>query len=175
MIKVADNVILIPITLNDVSDIFNTIDTERNYLREWLPFVDSTKHESDTLAFVESVIGSGLPPFKLVVDGVFSGLVGIVNYDKLNRKLEIGYWMSEKIQGQGIMTKSVYAMLKYVFVELNVNRVQIKVAVDNIRSRKIPQRLNFEFEGVERDGELLVDNKFADIAVYSILKKEFLL
>ena len=31
-----------------------------------------------------------------------------------------------------------------------------------------------QFEGIERSGELLVDNIFTDIEVYSMLKSEFL-
>lgn len=46
-----------------------------------------------------------------------------------------------------------------------------KIAVGNTESRKIPERLGFEREGIERDGELLVDSAFTDIAVYRLFKK----
>lgn len=173
MIVVTTNITLEPISVKDSSDIFNLINSERLYLREWLPFVDATKHESDTQAFVESVVAGGLPPYKIVVDGKFVGIIGFINHDSNNLKIEIGYWLSQKMQGCGIMTRSVKKLLEYAFSELEINRVQIKAAIGNTSSRKIPERLNFIFEGVERDGELLVDNKYADLAVYSILKKEF--
>lgn len=57
---------------------------------------------------------------------------------------------------------------------MGMNRVQIKVAIDNKKSRKIPEKLGFQIEGIEREGELLVDNVYTDIAVYSLLKKEYL-
>ena len=63
--------------------------------------------------------------------------------------------------------------MKFAFDELDVNRVQIKCATENIQSKKIPQKLNFTFEGIERDGELLAGGKFTDIEVYSLLKNEF--
>jgi len=54
-----------------------------------------------------------------------------------------------------------------------MNRIQIKCASGNIPSKKIPQRLGFSLEGIERDGELLSDGKFTDLEVYSMLKKDF--
>lgn len=46
-----------------------------------------------------------------------------------------------------------------------------KIAVENTKNRKIPERLVFEREGIERDGELLVDSAFTDIALISYSKK----
>jgi ribosomal-protein-serine acetyltransferase len=71
------------------------------------------------------------------------------------------------------MVRCVQELLYYAFEHLKVNRIQIKVAVDNLKSNRIPQKLGFTFEGVERDGELLVDDRFTDINVYSLLKNEF--
>lgn len=53
-----------------------------------------------------------------------------------------------------------------------MNRIQIKCAVGNRPSNAIPLRLGFKFEGIEREGELLASGYYADINVYSILKKE---
>jgi ribosomal-protein-serine acetyltransferase len=53
-----------------------------------------------------------------------------------------------------------------------MNRVQIKVAVGNERSAKIPKRLGFQFEGIEREGEFH-SNKYFDLKVFSKLKKEY--
>lgn len=46
-----------------------------------------------------------------------------------------------------------------------------KIAVRNTESRKIPERLGFEREDIEHDGELLVDSAFTDIAVIGYSKK----
>lgn len=43
MIKMLDNITLIPISVEDIDDIFETINNERLFLRTWLPFVDKTK------------------------------------------------------------------------------------------------------------------------------------
>ncbi|MBI4220372.1 MAG: GNAT family N-acetyltransferase, partial [Chloroflexi bacterium] len=45
-------------------------------------------------------------------------------------------------------------------------------AVDNIRSRAIPERLGFTFEGVQRQAAL-VNGKYQDLAIYSLLASEW--
>ncbi len=61
----------------------------------------------------------------------------------------------------------------FAFKTLNINRIQIKCAVGNTPSSNIPKRLNFKFEGIERDGELLSENHFVDLEIYSKLKSDY--
>jgi len=176
-IRVTDELVLKEIELSDASDIFSTIDSQREYLGKWLPFVDFTKCLEDSVLFVGSVLDT--PPenrellFVILYKNTFAGLIGFKDSDFNNHKTEIGYWLSAPLQNKGIMTMSVKALIKLSFDELFVNRIQIKCAVGNQRSRKIPQKLGFVFEGIERDGELLSGGKYVDIEVYSLLKKEY--
>lgn len=102
----------------------------------------------------------------------FVGLIGLKDTDEQNKKTEIGYWLSEKYQKQGIVTKSVCKLCDYTFHELGINRIQIKCAVGNISSSNIPKRLGFSFEGIERQGELLTGGIFTDLEIYSKLKSD---
>lgn len=173
MIRVADNITLKPLAAPDAEAIFNMIDAEREYLRRWLPFVDNTLDVAYTQSFVDAVLETVNKQFPIYYNGKFVGLIGFKDTDLQNKKTEIGYWLSESVQGFGIVTQSVQYLLQMAFGELSLNRVQIKAAIQNKKSRKIPERLGFTFEGVERDGELLVDNIFTDIAVYSLLAKDY--
>ncbi|MFT5749516.1 MAG: ribosomal-protein-serine acetyltransferase, partial [Ancylomarina sp.] len=110
--------------------------------------------------------------FVIHYDGVFAGLIGFKANDKQNKRIEIGYWLSETYQKKGIVTQSVKCMCQFAFDELRMNRIQIRCAVGNEPSKKIPQKLGFVFEGIERDGELLTGGVFTDLEVYSKLKKD---
>ncbi len=173
MIEVTRDILLKPLSVDDIFKIFNTLDSEREYLREWLPFVDTTKEVQDTANFVNHVLLAEEKQFTIYYQDKFVGLVGFKDTDQDNKKTEIGYWLSQYVQGLGIMTQSVLRLIKYAFTELDMNRIQITVAVDNHRSKKIPIKLGFQLEGIERDGLLLVDNVYTDIAIYSLLKREF--
>ncbi len=173
MIEISDTIALRPVSLDDVHVIFDTINMERAYLRRWLPFVDNTLQESDTFAYIQKVIEENQIVYTTWYKQAFVGLIGFNHLDETNKKVEIGYWLSEHAQGKGIITLSVRELLIYAFDELDINKIQIKVAVGNEKSRNIPERLGFEPEGVERDGELLVDGVFTDLAVYGLTKKDF--
>lgn len=171
--RVSEDIVLNPLSVDDIFRIFNTLNDEREYMREWLPFVDTTREAEDTANFVNHVLQTEEKQFTISYQDKFVGLIGLKDTDMHNKKAEIGYWLSQYAQGKGIVTKSVNRLLEFAFTELDMNRIQIKVAVGNHKSRRIPEKLGFQFEGIERDGELLVDNVYTDIAIYSILKREF--
>ena len=176
MIKVDDNFEIRPVSLASAKVIFESIQSSKAYLKEWLPFVDSTKSVDDTKKFIKSVFNSNCTKqdeiFEIWYDKTFAGLIGFKEIDKANSKLEIGYWLDKKMTGKGIMKRAVQKMIEFAFVEMKINRVMIKVASGNIRSLAIPKKLNFIFEGIERDGEYL-NLKFHDLEVYSLLKKDW--
>ena len=96
----------------DAADIFAAIDGERAYLGRWLPFVQFTRSEEDSLRFVRSVLEA---PYREAVftirDGErFIGLIGFKSTDPLARTTEIGYWLREAWQGRGIVTTAVRAL-----------------------------------------------------------------
>lgn len=108
IITVNNEIELRELSLNDVNAIFTTIDTQREYLRKWLPFVDYTKASSDTEAFVKSVMAKAALDGELntaiYYNNEFAGLIGFKDTDKANQRSEIGYWLSYPFQGKGIMT-----------------------------------------------------------------------
>jgi ribosomal-protein-serine acetyltransferase len=165
------------IDLSDANDIFRTIDSQREYLRKWLPFIDNTKEVTDTRRFIKAMMDTPekTKEFTFVIhfEGEFAGLIGTKDTDKANKRTEIGYWLSEKFQKKGIITQSARRLMQFLFDELEMNRIQIKCATENFSSKKIPQRLGFCHEGIERDGELLINDKFTDLDLFSMLKRDF--
>jgi ribosomal-protein-serine acetyltransferase len=162
----------------DVQDIFNTIINEKEYLGRWLPFVASTHEFKDTENFVTQAIhvATQIPQYVFTIryQEQFAGLLGMTSTDVQNQKTELGYWLAEAYQKKGIMTKSITELCRWIFTELPINRIQIKCAVHNSPSQKIPLVLNFHLEGVERDGELLTKDVFTDLNIYSLLKKDWI-
>ena len=175
-IKIDSDLELRQLKLSDASDIFNTIDKQRTYLGKWLPFVAFTQKLEDTESFVTSMVNAPEEPFEITFTirkrGEFVGLIGFKDSDKTIRKTEIGYWISQKFQKEGIVTKSVAKLCDFAFGEQGFTTVQIKCAVENTPSINIPKRLGFKFEGIESDGELLTGNVYTDLEVYSKMKSE---
>ncbi len=172
-ITVNECITLRPLQTDDANDIFQTIHSQRDYLRPWLPFVDFTQQISDTEIFIQSTFDNKEIIFTLRYQNDFAGLIGFKDIDTQNKKIEVGYWLSFPFQKKGIVSLSLQAIINHAFTNMDMNRIQIKCAVQNIPSNRIPQRLNFRFEGIERDGELLSDGNFTDLNIYSILRKDW--
>lgn len=176
IIKIDNDIELRQLERTDAIDIFEAIDTQREYLGKWLPFVAFTKEISYTEKFVNSVVNAPKEQLELQFtirkQDKLIGLIGFKDTDKANKKTEIGYWLSEKYQKQGIITRSVEKLCDLAFNELEINRIQIKCATGNRRSINIPKRLGFQLEGIERHGELLTGNIFTDLEIYSKLKSD---
>lgn len=158
--------------------IFASIDENRDYLKTWLPFIQNTLSINDTRNFLQSVINQPDKKkddvYSIWYKEEFAGLIGFKDTDWLNKKTELGYWLVEKIQGKGIVSSSVERLCHFAFQKLKMNRVQIKVAIGNSKSSAIPKKLGFQFEGIERAGENH-GNKFLDLEIYSLIKKDTIL
>lgn len=165
------------IQMSDAGPIFKIINKDREYLRTWLPFVDYTRMVEDTERFIKTV-HAGQNEHKEMVyvilnDNEIVGIIGFRNTDKTNHKTEIGYWLAQDQQGKGIVTRCVKALVALAFEKMRMNRVQIRVAVENQKSKAIPVRLGFKLEGREREGEYL-NSHYVDLDVFGLLKKEWL-
>jgi len=172
----SDTTTLEKIKLTDAEIIFETIDRNRDFLKEWLPFVEFTHGVANTKAFIKSLLeiqGPAQPEtFTIWFKGNFAGLIGFKDPDIINHRTEIGYWLDPKMQGKGIITQAAKALTNYAFEQLGMNRIQIRCGVGNTKSSAIPKRLGYHFESIEREGEFHLDH-YIDLEVYSILKKEW--
>jgi len=102
----------------------------------------------------------------------FAGLIGFKDIDRVNDKVEIGYWLIEKMTGKGIATAATRKMVNLAFRNMNMNRVQIKCGVGNLKSSAIPRRIGFLFEGIERNGERH-NRSYINLEVFSLLRTEW--
>ena len=176
MFKIDESTALRVLRVEDAPELYALTNSNRAYLRAWLPWLDVVRAEADSAAFIEATAAqreAGLgPTFAILCDGALAGIIGFRAIDRVNRIGEIGYWLAEKAQGNGTMTACVRFVVRYAFLTLDLNRVEIAAATDNRRSRAIPERLGFKLEGVLRQREHLY-GRYVDHAMYSQLRSEF--
>jgi ribosomal-protein-serine acetyltransferase len=161
---------------SDAAELLALIDGSREELRKWLPWVDKTRTQKDSLVFIQGALDqrkncTGLHA-GIRLDNKLVGVIGYVNIDVNNRRAMIGYWLSTDHRGNGLATRACAAMVETAFKTLLLNKVEIYCAVDNYRSRAIPERLGFKSEGVLR-GHEWVNDHFVDLVTYGILAGEW--
>lgn len=161
---------------SDADEFYAVIDRNREYLGEWLDFIPETTGVEVTRGVIERWQKSAQEEsaFNFVIEyrGKIVGSAGFSRLKEPRRRSELGYWLAEEMQGRGIMTGCCRAMLKHLFEERNLNRVEIRIAVSNKKSRAIPERLGFTQEGVLRQTGYHGDD-YSDMAVYSMLAREY--
>jgi Acetyltransferases, including N-acetylases of ribosomal proteins len=110
--------------------------------------------------------------FAILLNKVAVGRIGLHHLNKQNKTGAIGYWLSKDAQGKGIMLKSCKALINYGFQNLDLHRIEIKAAINNLKSQAIPVKLNFLKEGILRQAEF-VNNQFLDLFLYSMISDEW--
>jgi len=100
------------------------------------------------------------------------GDCGFYKIDLTNRTGEISYRLSKDYWNQGIMSKVLDKMLYYGFEEIELNRVEASVIPANKGSIYLLEKKGFIKEGVLRDS-LLKNDKYYNLIVYSILKRDY--
>ncbi|MFJ7994845.1 GNAT family N-acetyltransferase [Peribacillus frigoritolerans] len=174
--KIDEELSLKLLELKDAERVFEITNQTREYLREWLPWLDNTTKLEDTKGFINMSL-KGFAENKSVNTVImYKGqIVGVAGYNQINcsnKTAYIGYWLGEEYQGNGIMTRVAKALTDYAFNELKLNKVEIRVAVENKKSRGIPERLGFVNEGCIRQAEWLYDH-YVDHIVYGMLAKDW--
>jgi ribosomal-protein-serine acetyltransferase len=177
VLKVDESITLHLPESNMAQELFDLIDQEREYLGRWLIWVKNTSSINDSHTFLKEAGifnrgGQRLTTF-IKYNKKIVGSVAFVKLDKTNKCGEIGYWISENMQGRGIITKSCEKLIEYAFKHLDLNRIVIKMDAQNTKSKAIPIRMGFTYEGKLRQDRFINDH-FRDTDLYSLLKKEWI-
>lgn len=171
-----EDIIIRTYQLSDAPELIALIDNNREYLRQWLPWLDQNQQLEDSEKFIQFTLDQLAQDLGFIC-GIFfeSKLVGSCGYhliNKTNASVSLGYWLAEDMRGRGIVTRCVKFFITYAFDQLNLNKVVIQVGEKNIASRAICERLSLVNEGVERDAEKLY-GEYVNHIRYSVLKSEW--
>ena len=154
-----------------VSALFQVIETNRDHLRHWLPWVDGVQSLNDARRYVRFGLRQHARR-----NGMHAGiwyrrrLAGVISYNYMDlgkRQTELGYWLGQDFQGKGLMTAACDAMTTYAFDRLDLRRVEIRSRADNVKSRAIPERLGYETYGITPQLDWNTDH-YVDTVVYSV-------
>lgn len=165
-------------TIDEAEALFQLTMASKPYLREWLGWLDYIETVDDSRQNIEGRIKGlletgGYPKsFAIVYQGELAGTIG---FNDINRGIKcgtVGYWLGQDFQGKGIMSQALETLIEYGFRDLGLNKIEIRVATGNVKSRALPEGLGFKQEGVLRDAEWLYD-RYVDHVVYGLLRAEW--
>lgn len=136
------------------AELFESIQASLTELRPWLPWVHDPNLSPES---VEAEARRAHARFLTRDDLRFhmflrenGRLIGGTGLHRINwsvPKFEIGYWVDSRHTGKGYAYETSKGLTDFAFDRLKARRVEIRCDSLNARSKAIPERLGFEFEG----------------------------
>ena len=100
------------------------------------------------------------------------GDIGFWRIDRTHHRGEVGYILSPKYWGQGLMSEALQVILKYGFEKMKLHSVEANVNPNNAASIRLLEKAGFKKEAHFTEN-YYGNGKFLDSAIYSLLEKWF--
>jgi len=178
---VDDDITLRPVARSDAQALFALFEANREHLEAWQDWPGRIQTLDDCRAYVARHVEEGAQGKALScvieVRGAIVGMCWLSNVVPPLRKAFLNYWIDAAHQGRGIVTRSCRGLMAHAFGPMQLNRLalQYKRASEdheNVRSRRVAERLGFTREGVLRqDG--MTKGVLMDMVLYSLLAEEW--
>jgi ribosomal-protein-serine acetyltransferase len=156
--------------------LYEALNNSRQHLSAFLPWVDKMQTVNDFRNYIRNCEllyeEKKEVSFVMLYDDSPVGRIGLHHMNLQNKNASVGYWLTKNMEGKGIVIRSCKELLAYGFEVLDLNRIELKAAVENLRSLAVAEKLGFTKEGIAREAEL-VNNKFLDLTLYSMLSSEW--
>jgi len=108
------------------------------------------------------------------VSPTYVGEVGIKEIVWTIPKADLSYFLTKEAEGKGLATEAVRALVHLAFDALHIHKLQIRCAVENVRSQRVAERCGFLREGVLRSDAVRADGKtLVDLVYYGMTHQDF--
>lgn len=109
----------------------------------------------------------------ITLDGRTIGRVKGWDVSPYNGYLQLGYDIGPEYRNQGYMTEAVQAVIRYMLMEADANRLYCSVREGNLASRRVCEKCGMRHEGTLRQHYARQDGGYDDVRLYGILKCDF--
>lgn len=164
-----------PLQTGDGEIVYEAIRDSFNELKAWLSLFQELPTVEDTEILLRNAHINFLKreSFRYLIfdKGGGKDLIGTASLHRIDwdiPKCEMGYWINTKYSGNGYMTEAVKELANFGLNHLAFKRIEIRCESRNFKSRFIPEKLGFIFEGTLRNDDLSADgSKLTDTCIYS--------
>ena len=108
----------------------------------------------------------------IILDGLPVGRIKGWDVSPYNGYLQLGYDIAPAYRGHGYMTEAVSAVIRYLLLEADANRVYCSVRESNAASRRVCEKCGMTFEGTLRQHYARQDGGFDNVLIYGIVKSD---
>ncbi|WP_019912637.1 GNAT family N-acetyltransferase [Paenibacillus sp. HW567] len=175
-VLVSDGLTLGKIEESHLEEVFGIYDNDRVF--EFCGIIP--KHNKATVAtmighFERDYLKRSRVKWGIFANGDKDTLVGIIEAFDFNQKVDmitIGYFLAEAHWGKGIASEAVSRVVRFLFQEVEVNRIQAEVMPANEASKQVLLKNSFKYEGTLRQATLWSGKGIIDVEVYGLLRED---
>lgn len=109
---------------------------------------------------------------RLKASGELVGGIGLRDLDREHAQAEMGFWIGVEHWGHGYATEAARALMRFAFVELNLNRICAHHMVRNPASGRVLAKLGMVPEGLLRQ-RVRKWGVFEDVVLLAILQADW--
>ena len=107
---------------HDVDGIkFKTIQSNRDHLLPWLPWVDNIYFPTQVRLFTENQIKEfnhgRIFGYNIFFNNIFVGSAVIYDVSERNHNCKLGYWLDKLYRGRGIATQCATTLIDYALID----------------------------------------------------------
>jgi len=153
----------------------------REHFARWNPPLEDVESEGFWSRALASAVadfeaGRSVRLVALPREAAAEVMVARINFTQIVRgafhSCMLGFAIDHEYEGRGLMTEAVAASIDWLFVSLNLHRVQASHLPENERSRRLLARLGFVTEGLARE-YLFIAGAWRDHVINARLNPRF--
>ncbi|NWG16704.1 MAG: GNAT family N-acetyltransferase [Chloroflexi bacterium] len=103
--------------------------------------------------------------------GVFLGTIRL-GIQTEHQRGELGYWIGKPYWGQGYATEAVSRVIRFGFLERQLNRIHASYFTTNPASARVMQKAGMKYEGILRQ-HIRKNGELIDLGLYGLLRSEY--
>lgn len=181
---VTPRLVLRPARTSDVGEIRRLMRANHEHLKPWNPAAPPGEDPSSITEVSKAVLrhrrewkrGSSFV-FMVAERESPSTFVGKIALNGIMRGAMygayLGYWVAADVQGRGLVTEGIRAVLDFAFGPANLHRVQAAIMPRNARSLRVIEKLGFRREGYA-ERYLQIAGKWEDHILFARTREEHL-
>lgn len=145
-------------------------------LAPWMPWAHSEYSIEESRAWLELQVPafSRGTTFEFAIvtetDELLGGC-GLNQFDRMNRRANLGYWVRSGAARRGVATTAVRTLRDWGFANTDLERIEIVMAVGNIASRRVAEKAGAVHEGILRS-RLYLHGAANDAHIFSFTRAD---
>ena len=161
----------------DIGQLVEAVHESVESVGRWLPWCHAEYGREEAAAWIARCragwqAGNHFAFALFPVDsGRLMGSAGLSQLDPLHRRANLGYWVRQSCQGQGIGSAAARTVARFGFERLGLARIEIVVLPGNRPSRAVAEKTGAICESIARN-RLWVHDRAHDAAVYGLIAQD---